>query len=190
MRTSHLLVCTFKMPVKQKENEQSPTVHSHGCNCLQISEDWLTDWSDDKVTQPNDVDKNMWEEVVSCRNLKQLLMKKRDFYMNDRHNYEEFVQHIYPFAVKKLKTNIAQEIVKALTLPRREGERTAEFEAKINSMCTPDGEQRFEYYHKHNHWSPDCYACQVQHDSFSESNLCNCTICGDFKSKISAVRAH
>ena len=162
-----------------QNNNQEPTVHSHGCNCFEITEDWLTDWSDPEVPPPplEDADENMWEEVILCNNLRKLLMKKREYESNESY-FNDFTQHIYPFAVKKLKTNLAQEIVKALTLPKGEGERTKEFEMKVNSLSNKDGDCFLQYYHENNHWSPDCYVCQKQHDTLSTKNMCDCTICG------------
>ena len=56
---------------------ESPTVHSHGCNCEDVRLDWFAEWfqTNNLVEKPLHVLQITWDDMKDCNNLSKLLRK-------------------------------------------------------------------------------------------------------------------
>lgn len=186
--TQHLPSYLGQQPQEQKESEtDSPTVHSHGCNCSEIASEWYKDWFEGEdlkwfFDKPKDVDEDIWNDVMECNSLRNFFRKKRSYALRSTTKkvapFHEFAKQIFRLHGHKCN-HLVSEILRVLCLERtsEDTERTWEFEDKVDSLLTGYGDLKLDVYHNKGHWSSDCYACSVEHETL-HPDWCHCKICG------------
>ena len=173
------------------EQISSTDKHSHGCNCDDIRKEWFSDWFDkscNMVKRPIHTVLHFESDLQECTNFSKFLRKKQ--YLQKRGynlSFRILAGEIHRFASRKVyvpgdpdhrggfKTPLVQAIVQVLSWPQEDDARLNKFEKKIDSLCNPrDGSLDLTFYHENGHWSPDCHACRIEHDTQRD---CQCKIC-------------
>ena len=180
--------CTFTDSAIDTMDTQPASVHYHFCNCNDIAYEWerIFQVIDPETAasvpnigpHPQKVDEEMWKR---CYNFKHLLIVKKE--CEDRaDDFRKFASAISRWV--RFRSQTVANIVAYMALSPND--RTQEFEDKLNSLCSTavkyDVEPDLRYYHESNHWSPHCYACDVEHDTKAREGICKCVLCTDTES--------